>query len=300
MKRIQFKNPFSNSSLHKKPELLVDNSHILKREPGKMIHVVYTVLFGLGIASALWQHGSPVFTITVLALLFPAMGLLFIPYRFADILLRRMLACGIFFGACIWITYRLSREIPFDLALAEGMILSSFSFLINGTAKDCNYLFFISIFLLIYAGLIPRKLLLYLVPGTALTLAVISLFEREQTLSGTGKLLKTENFSRLRNMKRSWHLVVIQLLIALPIFALILSYIPLQETGRSGFFEVSFVTSRNSAMPPDLKKWLHQDKKTAKNPEGENIISGTAPDSSGKEGKMIDIPDVEAELDGNG
>ncbi len=300
MKLLQLKNLFFNKSLHKKPDILVDNSHILKHEPGKTLHIVYTVLFGLGITSALWQHGSPVFTILVLALLFPAMGLLFVPYRFADILLRRMLACGIFFGSCIWVTFRLSKGIPFDLALAEGMIIGSFSFLVNGTIKDCNYLFFISIFLLIYAGLIPRKLLLYLVPGTALTLAIISVYEREQTLSGAGKLLKAANFSTLRNMKRAWHLVVLQLLIALPVFVLVLSFIPMQETGSSGLFEVSFVTSRNSAMPPDLQKWLRQDRQTAKNPGGENLIPGTNPDSSGKEGLQLDIPDVEAELDGNG
>ena len=278
----------------------MDDSHILKRRPGKAIHFFYTILFGLGIASALWQHGSPVFTILTLALLFPMMGFLFISYRFADMLLRRMLACGIFFGACIWVTFRLSKGVPFDLALVEGMIVSSFSFLINGTKKDCNYLFFISVFLLIYAGLIPRKLLLYLVPGTALTLIIISFCEREQNLSGAGKLLRAENFSILNNMKRSWHLLVLQLLIALPFFVFVLSFIPLKETGDSGLFEVSFITSRNSAMPPDLQKWLRQDKKTAHNPEGEKIATGAEPDSSGKEGQILDIPDAEAELDGNG
>ena len=81
MKLLQLKNLFFTSPSHEKPEILMDDSHILKRRPGKAIHFFYTILFGLGIASALWQHGSPVFTILTLALLFPMTGFLFISYR---------------------------------------------------------------------------------------------------------------------------------------------------------------------------------------------------------------------------
>ena len=156
-------------------ELLIDSGHITKKKAGTFVSFLYTAFFGLGITSALWQHGSPVFTISALSLLLPVCFTLFIPYRFADSLLRRMLGCGIFFGACVWVWHRLNNEIPFDLALIEGLIIVAFSFLSNGTAKDCDYLFFISCFLMIYAGLIPRRILLYLVPASALVLIAISI-----------------------------------------------------------------------------------------------------------------------------
>ena len=298
MKLFNFKRFFTASP--EKPEIYADTSHMQKRNPGRAIHFVYALLFGLGISSALWQHGSPTFTLATLALILPITCLLFVPYLFADILLRRMAACGIFIGACCWITYRLGKGTPFDLALIEGMIISSFAFLVNAAKKDCNYLFLISLFLLIYAGLIPRKLLLFLVPGAAVTLIFISLAEREAVLSGSCKLIQPAQYSVWSNIKRSWHLFVLYILIALPVFAFVLSFIPLQETKEDGLFEVSFITARNSAMPPDLKKWLRQDRQTAKNPDGELSIHDNKPDSSGKEGPKVDVPDVEAELDGSG
>ena len=281
-------------------ELLIDSGHITKKKAGTFVSFLYTAFFGLGITSALWQHGSPVFTISALSLLLPVCFTLFIPYRFADSLLRRMLGCGIFFGACVWVWHRLNNEIPFDLALIEGLIIVAFSFLSNGTAKDCDYLFFISCFLMIYAGLIPRRILLYLVPASALVLIAISISERGKNLAGIKKLIRPAGFSPFRNALRSWHLLILQLLIALPVFALILTFIPLHETTDNGYFEVSFATFRRSAMPPDLRKWLKQDRKTGEDPAGDLSIPGNEPDVQSKDGQKADIPDAAGELDGNG
>ena len=264
--------------------IVTDSSHVQKREEGSSLHFLYVLLFGTGIASALWQHGSAPFTLAVLALLIPAAFFVYIPYKMSNILFRQMLSCGIFFSACIWIVSRLNKQIPFDLALLEGMILSAFAFLVNCTKKDYHYLFFISLFLLIYAGLIPRPLLLFLIPGALLIMLLIFQGERELYLAGNVQKLHFPVKKRLKNFLRTWHLHLLQLLIALPLFVTIFSFIPLQDTGEEGLFEVSFATTRRSVMPQDMRQWLRQDKKTVRDPDAQQTIPGTDPDTAGTSG----------------
>ncbi|MBR2905260.1 MAG: hypothetical protein IKC08_05110, partial [Lentisphaeria bacterium] len=281
-------------------KVIIDRSKMRKRESGSKVHFIYVSLFLCGILASLWQHGDPKFTLGVLCAVIPFSFFVFIPYRFADMITRQLISTGIFFGACFYATYRINRRIPFDLVLVESLILCSFTFLINCTKKDYHYLFFNSLFLLIYGGLVPRNLMLYLIPASFFLLLVILLWEREESIAGEGEIVFQKYQSPVRGIFRTWHIRFLHTLLAIPVFLYVFSLIPLYETGNEGFFEVSFMTERTSMLPPDLQKWLNRDKKFAKSPDGEKSIKGDTPDAHGKEGPKTETPAKQGSVDGNG
>ena len=265
------------------------------------MHFFYCLLFIAGSIAALWQHSSPSYTFTILFLLLPFSFALFIPYRFADTWTRQIIACAIFFGACFWISFRIKKQIPFDLALVEGLIAGSMAFLINNTKKDYHYLFFTSLFLLIYAGLVPRKMLLYLAPAAVVFVFILLSGDRLVFLSGERRVITSPKYSSLRSFCRSWHIRLFQILLAVPVFLYIFSLLPLHDTGSEGFFEVSFMTARTSILPRDLKKWLGQDKKSTIHKDGEDTVTGKEkPTASGNSGEKNISSPLPGKADGNG
>ena len=268
-----------------KNALLIDTSHMQKKAQGNSCHFLFVLLYGLAVAAALWQHGSPLFTLGALLLLLPAAFLVYVPYRVTDILLRRMLAGLIFIGSCLWMVYRLGKGVVPDLVFVEGLILCGSAFFINCSGRDYAYMSLISLLLIIYAGLVPRGLLLYLIPGAVGCLLVSFAVLRTRAFCGTRKAVPSGPRTPLRNIGRTWHFYLLQLLLAVPLFPVVFSLFPLQETGREGLLEVSFATSRTSVMPPDLKKWLLQDRVFIPGRHAKLLFSGDAPDVPGGEGE---------------
>ena len=280
--------------------LLIDNSTMQKKPHGTPCHFLFVLIFGLSIAAALWQHGSPRFTIGMILLLIPVSFFVYVPYRFMDILLRQLTGCLIFLGSCLWLVYRLRMDVMFDIAFIEVLIMCTFSFFINGNRRDYTYIALISILLIIYSGLIPRKLLLYLIPGAIGGILISFAVERLRAFSGSGILHDSNSPAPLKNLGKTWHFYLILLLMIIPIFLLIFSLIPLKTNSDEGFFEVSFSTSRRSVMPPDLKKWLRQDRKFVKDENASDTISGDAPDVADKRGKKKVESDQPGEEMGSG
>ena len=276
---------FSAPGEEERRALLADTSHIQKKAQGNSCHFLFVLLYGLAVAAALWQHGSPLFTLGTLLLLLPAAFLVYVPYRVTDILLRRMLAGLIFIGSSFWMVYRLGKGIVPDIVFIEGLILCGFSFFINCTGRDYSYIFSISLLLIIYAGLVPRALLLYLIPGAMGCLLVSFAAGRTGAFSGTRKVVLLKPRSPLRNFSRTWHFYLLQMLLFTPLFLFVFSLIPLQEIGQEGLLEVSFATSRSSVMPPNLKKWLLQDRKFIPGKHAKFLFSGDDPDVPDSEGK---------------
>ena len=276
---------FSASGEKEKHDRISDTSHMLKKAQGNSCHFLFVLLFGLAVASALWQHGSPLFTLGALLLLAVSAFFVYIPYRITDILLRRMIAGLIFFGSCFWMVYRLGKGVVPDIVFIEGLILCGFSFFINCTARDYAYIFLISLLLIIYAGLVPRTLLLYLIPGALGCLLFSFAAGRARAFSGSRKMVPAGSRSPLRRFARTWHFYLLQILLCIPLFLLVFSQIPLQETGQEGLLEVSFATSRSSIMPPDLKKWLLQDRRFIPGKHAKFLFSGDDPDVPGDQGK---------------
>ena len=216
---------------------VVDFSNMQERPQGNRCHFLFALLFGLSIAAALWQHGSPRFTVGTILLLIPFSFFVYVPYRWMDILLRQLIGCLIFLGSCLWLTYRLRMDVIFDIAFVEVLVLCTFAFFINCNRRDYSYIFLISILLMIYSGLIPRTILLYLIPGAMGSLLISFAVERSKALSGTGTLHESTSPAPIRTLKRTWHFYLMLLLLFVPVFLLIFSFIPLKMKGDEGFFE---------------------------------------------------------------
>ena len=285
---------------NEKTALLIDSSHMRKRAQGNSCHFLFVLLYGLAVAAALWQHGSPLFTLGALLLLVPAAFFVYVPYRVTDILLRRLFSCVVFIGSGFWMVYRLSKGMVPDLVFIEGLILCGFSFFVNCTKKDYAYIFLISLLLIMYAGLVPRRLLLYLIPGAAGCLLISFSVGRTQAFSGARRTVQLGPRPPLRNLGRTWHFYLLQILLAVPLFLAIFTLIPMQEVGQEGLLEVSFATSRTSVMPPDLRKWLLQDRKFIPGKYANYLFSGDDPEVPDREGKKKISADLPGWEDGSG
>ena len=288
------------SGTAEKENLLIDTTGMQKKKQAGKCHFLFVILFGLSIASALWQHGSPLFTLGAIAFLLPLAFFVYIPARFINVLLQQMFACLIFFGSCFWMVHRIKKGIALDLVFVEGLVIGTFAFFTNCTRKDYAYIFLSSMLLIIYGGLIPRKLLLYLIPGAVGCLLISFVLERVRAFSGTRKLHYSGSRSFFRTLGRTWHFYLLQILIFIPIFLLILSLIPLREMGDEGLFEVSFSTSRTSVLPPDLKKWLLQDRKVIKGKNAQYQFDGDEPENSDRKSKKEISSDLSSKEDGRG
>ena len=149
-------------TIWKKFKALTAGIELNRQVPRHPAHLWYVLLTALSVAAALVMHGHVHFTVLTLFLVFPLGLVVFIPYRYFNILSRMLLNALIFGGGCFWCMYRLKQDIPLDKLMVETLCFWSLTFLTAGKSKGYFYLLFIDILLLLYAALLPRILSLYL------------------------------------------------------------------------------------------------------------------------------------------
>ena len=190
------------------PVIISDSVRMRKFPSHSPFHWLFAVLLMISIAGALWQHGHAGLTIGLLAAVPLFAASVYLPYRWVPSLARSIGNCILFGCALGWSVWRMKANFP-DLAMIEGLCIASLIFMAGGKHRDYFYLFFISIFLLIYGSLIPRMTHLYLSVAAMVVLLVIGLLFRSDTL--VGKTAVREIRSRLA---RRWHPAVIQLVLS--------------------------------------------------------------------------------------
>ena len=238
-------------TLWKKFKALFSGIEISRPVPRHPAHLWFTLLDLLCILAALIMHGDPRFTVTVAALLIPCALLVYVPYRFCNILMRMILNACIFGAGCFWCMYRLKQGVPMDKMMIEILALWSLTFLTTGASRGYFYLLFIDILMVMYASLLPRLFSLYLCCGAFLTVLIILFRNRTGFLSGD-MLLRAPAGS----FRRTWHFHLLWLVGAGLIFHFVFGLIPLNDNGLEGLIPVSFNTERESFAPPELKEWL--------------------------------------------
>ena len=169
----------------KKPEpvYIRDTSRMREYPPRSPAHWLFAVLLMTAVGGALWQHGHPVLTLSVLGAVPFAAAMVHIPYRWVDHLMRQIANCLIFGVTVWWITKRFNDKCA-DLVLVEALSIASLIFMAGGKPKDYFYLFFLSVFLLVYGALVPRLIHLYLFAAAAVLVLFIALTFRTSTLGG--------------------------------------------------------------------------------------------------------------------
>ena len=253
-------------TIWKKFRALLAGIELNRKVPRHPAHLWYALLTFFCIPAALIMHGHVHFTMAVMALLLPVSLLVYIPYRYCNILSRMVLNACIFGAGCFWLTLRLKHNVPLDKMMVETLALWSLTFLTSGKSKGYFYLLFIDILLLLYAALLPRLLSLYLTIGAFAVLLVILFRNRTGFLSGDMLL-----DSPRRSFRKTWHFCLIWLIITGLAFHFVFGIIPLTDNGLEGLIPVSFTTEKESFASPDLKEWLKSGKNVRNSPEGKEI-----------------------------
>ena len=277
-------------TIWKKFKALTAGIELNRQVPRHPAHLWYVLLTALSAAAALVMHGHVHFTVLTLLLVFPLGLVVFIPYRYFNILSRMLLNALIFGGGCFWCMYRLKQDIPMDKLMVEALCFWSLTFLISGKSKGYFYLLFIDILLLLYAALLPRILSLYLTIAAFGVILILLTRNRTGYLSGDMLLGAPK-----KSFRRTWPFCGLFLITAGVSFYFIFNFIPLTDNGLEGLIPVSFTTERNSFAPPELQEWLNTGLKP-KNGPGEKVSDETSDGShlaltqEKNKGKLLQLP----------
>ena len=280
------------------PEYICDTSRMRPAPPRSRFHWLFALLLMTAVAGALWQHGHAGLTIGLLAAVPFFAASVYLPYRWVNSLARAIFNCLVFCGAIGWIIWRVKDGFP-DLILMEGLGIAALIFMDGGRPKDYFYLFFISIFMLIYGTLVPRMIHLYLSGFAIILLLVLAFFSRTAALAGLPPVREIPS-----QWRRCWHPALIQLILSAVLFWYIFAMMPLKNNDMPGLFETSFLTTRENALPPELSQWLRP-KKYQIRPDAPVVLTPEKPrkpTEAGEKGTPANLPDPVSKsiIDGSG
>ncbi len=277
-----------------KKEIIVDRSAMLRTPARHQLHFLYALLLGLSFAGALWQYGHPQLTIALLIAVIPCSLIVFIPYSIFPSMLRVTVNCIIFGGVCVWSLFRIKHGALPDKAMLESLAAASLIFLMNGQSRDRSYLLFISIFLVIYGSLIPRMLYLWLLIPYFLLLLLLLCANRPESLAGRQTAGK-----RSASLRRSWQYYLLGLLLGLTAFWYLFGIMPLTNNDIPGIFQVSFLTEKDSALPPALQEWMFSGR-VKKSAAGQKIVKEGRPDTIESSGTPTRLRNSKGETKADG
>ena len=247
----------------------------MDRPPRAPFHWIYYILMFLGIFAALWLHGHPYYTVTLLALVVPCSLMAYTPYRFLSRNLRFMCMIAMVLASIGWGVLRIWHREPIDKMLIESICLLAFSFYFYPRVRDYGYMLLISVLLLLYGALLPRTVYLYIIP-IAFVMAMLMLYgSRINGLCGD-HTLKTAVF------RFSWGKIILHLFMVCLFWVYFYTIMPRQEHEGKGLFVTSFKNPNSSYIQPQVNNWFKTDK--VKKGEGGIQVPGKKPDSAGKSG----------------
>ena len=280
------------------PEYICDTSRMRPAPQHSRLHWLFALLLMTAVGGALWQHGHAGLTIGLLAAVPFFAASVYLPYRWVNSLARAIFNCLVFCGAIGWMVWRTKDGFP-DLILVEGLCIASLIFMDGGRPKDYFYLFFISVFLLIYGSLVPRMMHLYLTGGAIVLLLILAFASRTAALAGKPPVREIPS-----KWSRLWHPAVLQLILSAVLFWYIFAMMPLKNNEVPGLFETSFLTTRETALPPELSQWLRPKKYQLRN-NAPIVVTGEKPQNpteAGEKGTPANLPDPVSKsiIDGSG
>ncbi len=275
-----------NKSAEKKPEIYFANPDMVR--PSRLsFHPAYILFYGLSIISALWQHGHPALTVTLLFALIPCGILAYIPFRTISKDARFLIQIALLLLAGGWFFYRILYRVQLDKAMIEAACIIGLCFLFAQRREDYEYLLLVSMFMLIYGALLPRTIFI-LIFFVALILAMIILYStRTRSLSSQPGILPPPGV-----LKRNWPHILLHVIISSVVSWFIFSIFPIERTPGSGLFDVSFGTENESEMP-EFTLWFKPEK-VKKSNKGKIEVKTGAPTSIGKSGAPMTIKKAES------
>lgn len=218
-------------------------------------HFTYVILYELIIIAALWQHGDPIFTISLLALALPLGLSAYIPYRIIARKYRFIAQMLIMICACAWFLFRLHTLVPVDKTLAETVCVAGLCFIFAQRRADYDYLLLVSFFMLLYGSLIPREIFISIYLPSMFLILILFYASRIRSLSRQADLITPQKW-----IFRNWIFILFHFTIAAVIGWYTFILFPLERSPGEGIFQVSFQTENELMEHINSKTWIKNSK----------------------------------------
>lgn len=241
-------------------------------------HPVYFFMVAIGITAALWQHGHPFYTLTLLALVIPCSLVAYVPYRYFPLFARRVVMTLITCSALAWGLYRLTQRVTPDKIMIESICLFILVFAFSPRAKNYGYMLLVSVLLLLYGALMPRSVYLLLIPAAFVLTMFMIYGSRINGLAGDSDL-------KVRVFKYNWGKILLHLLMVCGFWLYFYALMPAEEMKGEGLFVTSFRNLYSSYFPPDVNEWFKSEQRR-KGKSGPTT-PGKEPVTAGKQGPKV-------------
>ncbi|MDD2403099.1 MAG: transglutaminase-like domain-containing protein [Victivallaceae bacterium] len=231
-------------------------------------HFIYVLLYELIIVAALWQHGEPMFTISLISLALPLGLSAYIPYRLISRSNRFMLQLAVMLGACFWLVFRLHQDVPVDKVLVEVLCGAGLCFIFAQRKADYDYLLMIAFFMLLYGSLVPRKIYISIYLPSLCLMLILFYSSRMRSLGRQADLKTPRGW-----IFRSWIFLFVHFLMAAIIGWYVFILFPLERAPGEGVFQVSFQTENEMMHNVDSKSWIKNSRLSIRPDAKKSVLS---------------------------
>ena len=241
---------------------------------------LYYLMLFLGIVSALWLHGHPLYTLTMMAMTAVAAAASYLPWRLFPLRFRLATMLLLVAAAFVWGFLRFKERIPVDKVLIEAICLLALSFSFSPRRQDYGYMLLISGLLLLYGALLPRGIYLAVIPGAFMLIMIVLCGTRTTGISGDYDLPQVSVF------KYCWGKIILQIMIISALWFYFFTWFPTEESTRSGLFLTSFKNPNTSILPASLNTWFKPNQVRVST-QGSVFPGSNKPTASGKSGPQV-------------
>lgn len=218
------------------------------------VQLCYLVLYGLGVAGALVQHGHPALVLGVVASLLPLALLARLPRRWFPGWLRQVLQVAIAGAGLAWWRLRMQGH-AVDVVLVESAAVLGAALAVGGAPREYGMMGFISLVLLGYGGVMPGRPVYLPVLCAYLVCGVLLMYETRTLNLATVSGRPAGAINRPRFVA-NWGYRLAHLVLACAFFVLLVPAFPLPQGRSVGLIPVSFRTTQELAFPVLWRQWV--------------------------------------------
>ncbi|MEA2011613.1 MAG: hypothetical protein U9O87_00800, partial [Verrucomicrobiota bacterium] len=221
-------------------------------------HWFFCLLYSLSVTAALYRHGHPVFSITVIFLCFPATLSKYLPQKILSKDNREMLLYIFIVAGLAWGMIRAEAGfVSPDIMLIESVALLGIGFFFNCKHHDYALMMLISGILLSYATLFPNVIVLNLFPPIFILTLFILYSSRLMSFAPLKPEESQKIFARI-----NWKFFLIHFLLSSIVTVYFFSLFPIYPQDTKGFIPVHFKTHSDDITPEKFRRWSETSKKT--------------------------------------
>jgi len=209
------------------------------------------IVYGIAVAAALWEHGQPVLTLSVLGVIAVCVVAKSV-FRGFHAAARYVFTILFPLLGLAWLVYRFLSHDPADKFIVEALAVAGIGFFFNERPKEQGYLLLISSVLFAYGAVFPRESLLYMTAAFLFVLLLLFYLTRLTAISAGGdKMLSSTSF------KKGWWLMSCHGIMTVVLAGCVFSVLPVFDMTDVGFVTSSFSTNNENRAPESFQAWFN-------------------------------------------